>query len=232
MTTRRQIRHAPEKSTRRTDVLMVIATGLAAIVAVGSAVAAFRQEKATFTTNLYSKQVDSLSSILNELVRLGGKLNSLDDLENPLSVDLSSPKIKELSELNEKKHYEKQYAKLVLTGTLAIMPDHVLGEVAEAFEDSLEAIKLLPTAFGPNSTVELEYLKMAQSEEPGDRMISVPTCRGVAFGSLKMMAGNGGADPAHCTRRGEPMRSKAEVIYQATLVVPPGSASTRGRLNQ
>jgi len=114
----------------------------------------FSSRKATFTTNLYSKQVDSLSSILNELVRLGDKLNSLDDLENPLSVDLSSPKIKELSELNEKKGYEKQYAKLVLTGTLAIMPDHVLGEVADAFEDSLKAIKLLPTAFGPNSTVD------------------------------------------------------------------------------
>jgi len=69
MTTPRQVPHAPEKRTSRTEVLMLIATGLAAIAAIASAIAAFRQEKATFTTNLYSKQVDSLSSILTELIR-------------------------------------------------------------------------------------------------------------------------------------------------------------------
>jgi hypothetical protein len=137
---------------------MVIATGLAAIAAVGSAVAAFRQEKATFTTNLYSKQVDSVSSMLTELVRIGFNLETLDDQvssspgrkgSDPHSVDLSSPEIKELEALNI-----TAYSKITLKANVAIMPDGVLSEVGDSFGDLLDVIKLLPTAFGPSSTQE------------------------------------------------------------------------------
>jgi hypothetical protein len=149
---------APAKSTARSEVLMTIATGLAAIAAVGSAVAAFRQEKATFTTNLYSKQVDSVSSMLTELLRLGFTLVTLNDQvsdspdhkgSDPHSVDLSSPEIKELEALNI-----TVYSKITLNANVAIMPDSVLNEVGSAFEDLLDVIKLLPTAFGPGSTQE------------------------------------------------------------------------------
>lgn len=158
MSTPQQADHTPAKSTARTEVLMVITTGLAAIAAVGSAVAAFRQEKATFTTNLYSKQVDSVSSMLTELVRIGLKLETLNDQvsdsanhkgSDPRSVDLSSPEIRELNEFNT-----TVYPKIVLTGNVAIMSDRVVGEVGDSFVDLLDVIKLLPTAFGPGFTQE------------------------------------------------------------------------------
>jgi hypothetical protein len=46
------------------NTLMVAATLLAALAAVASAFAAFRQEKASFTSQLYSKQVDVLADVL------------------------------------------------------------------------------------------------------------------------------------------------------------------------
>ena len=118
---------------------MTIATGLAAITAVGSAVAAFRLEKATFTTNLYSKQVDSVSSMLTQLVRIHFKLETLDDKvsdcpghkgSDPCSVDLSSPEFRELNDLNM-----TVYSKIVLTVNVAIIPDRVLSEVGDSYGD-------------------------------------------------------------------------------------------------
>jgi hypothetical protein len=135
----------------RTEVLMVLATGLAAIAALGSSVAAFRQEKAIFTNNLYSKQVDTISSILMELTRIGVKLDALSNRFDARSMNLSSPEIKELTELNG----DKKYSQLLLSGPLGLlMPTEVMSEVGNAYEDLLDVITLIPKAFGPNLTVE------------------------------------------------------------------------------
>ena len=49
---------------RFSDVLMTLSTMLAAVAAICSAYAAFRQEGATYISNLYSKQVDAAAALL------------------------------------------------------------------------------------------------------------------------------------------------------------------------
>lgn len=68
---------------KRADFWMVVATGLAAIAAIFSAIAAFRQERATFDSALYAKQVDELanfSDTLGKIVR-----EQVEDGSAPLS---------------------------------------------------------------------------------------------------------------------------------------------------
>ena len=105
-------------------------------------------------------------------------------------MDLSSPKIKEFSELEGKKHYEKQYAKLIPTATLAIMPDEVLGEVSDAFEDALDAIKLLPTALGPNSTVDGHLNYHFKTETYFCDIASIRSCESEQFNEGITLHGN------------------------------------------
>jgi hypothetical protein len=60
----------------RTELWVTAATLLAAIAATASAIAAFRQERATFTSALYSKQVDAIGTYLTEAHRLGNNVDA------------------------------------------------------------------------------------------------------------------------------------------------------------
>jgi hypothetical protein len=53
----------PSKKPTGPDVIMVLATTLAAVAAIASAVAAFRQERATFDVALYGKQVETFGAV-------------------------------------------------------------------------------------------------------------------------------------------------------------------------
>ena len=58
----------------RTELWVTVATLLAAVAACASAIAAFQQERATFTSALYAKEVDAVGSYLSESWRLGNKM--------------------------------------------------------------------------------------------------------------------------------------------------------------
>jgi hypothetical protein len=68
---------------KRADFWMVVATGLAAIAAIFSAIAAFRQERATFDSALYAKQVDELANFSGTVGRI--VRDQLKDESAPLS---------------------------------------------------------------------------------------------------------------------------------------------------
>jgi hypothetical protein len=58
----------------RSDALMVIGTFMAAVAAGCSAFAAFRQEQATFTSGLYTKQLDLLATLLQKVISVTPEL--------------------------------------------------------------------------------------------------------------------------------------------------------------
>ena len=144
---------------------MTVATGLTAVAAIASAVAAFRQETATFTSNLYSKQVDAVSAVLTEFAIAGMKLSALDEQvsESPNHTQVPQSSVDPLSSgvtplpkdagLTEFMNSNKDLAPR-LTAVEVIVPDHVGSKAGDIAEDLLDAQKLLRGAFGSSSTKE------------------------------------------------------------------------------
>jgi hypothetical protein len=73
---------------------IIVATWLAAIAAGLSSIAAFRQEKATFTNSLYTKQVDTFASLLAKASNLR---KYLDDL-NAVTLHNTDARVKSFSD--------------------------------------------------------------------------------------------------------------------------------------
>jgi hypothetical protein len=129
------------------EVLMTLATLLAAVAAACSAFAAFRQETATFTSNLYSKQVDAVSALLASFAKSTGALDRMANDSKDRTNGVPGYKIYPESEIQafatpDNDMLSKYYVAAI------ILPDHIVSNLRDLNLEILDIRFNVTSAFG------------------------------------------------------------------------------------